>query len=347
MLKLLLSAFMFFLVSCSDPTNSENDVNVSLTGVFILNEGNFGASNGTLSFYDPQQKTVQNNIFQNINSRDLGDVVQSMTIIDSLGYIVVNNSATIEIISLQTWLSKGTINLSGASPRILAPVSGSKAYVSNLYSGNVLIIDPGMGSVSGTITVGTNPDAIVIAEGKAYVANHGYGWDNTISVIDTETDQVINTIFVADNPAGMDRDEFGNIHVYCSGNYVDFNDPNDDTDGGIYIINPISDTVIDSVIITGHPAGGYTNHNGKGYYMLNGVIYAYPVGNVGVAHNSLISGFFYDFNVNKQDGRIFALDAKDYTQAGDLKIYDSFGTLQETHTVGIIPAEVVFIYDQD
>jgi len=39
------------------------------------------------------------------------------------------------------------------------------------------------------------------------------------------------------------------------------------------------------------------------------------------------------------------LDAKDYQQSGDLKIFQPDGTLLETHAVGIIPGAVTFIYD--
>ena len=60
-------------------------------GYFVTNEGNFGTGNGSISFVD-EYGAVENNVFASINSFALGDVVQSMNIINDNAYIVVNNS---------------------------------------------------------------------------------------------------------------------------------------------------------------------------------------------------------------------------------------------------------------
>ena len=235
------------LFSCSDPTNSDPDPEFFASGAFILNEGNWGHSNGSLSFYDFDTKSIQNNIFENVNGRTLGDVVHSMTIVDSLGFIVVNNSNKIEIISVKTWKSKGTINMpDGSSPRNLVQVSPTKAYVTNLYANNISIINLGDFTINGSINVGANPEEIVVLEGKAFVANSGLGFGNTVSVIDIALDQVSKIINVGDNPVSVAIDSENRVHVFCAGSYGDFNDPNDDTDGGIFIIDPATNSVIDS-----------------------------------------------------------------------------------------------------
>ncbi len=133
---------MALAYSCSDPTAPTKKTELSVSGAFILNEGNWGVSNGSLSFYDFETQNVQNNIFKNVNGRDLGDIVHSMTIIDSLGYIVVNTSNKIEIISIKTWKSKGTIEMPAfSSPRNLVQVGGEKAYVTNLGTSTISIIN--------------------------------------------------------------------------------------------------------------------------------------------------------------------------------------------------------------
>ena len=49
------------------------------TGVFIMNQGNFGTGSGTISFFDRSNLTVQQDIFMAVNNRPLGNVVQSMS----------------------------------------------------------------------------------------------------------------------------------------------------------------------------------------------------------------------------------------------------------------------------
>ena len=59
---------------------------------------------------------------------------------------------------------------------------------------------------------------MAVANGKLFVANSGgWGTDKTVTVIDTKTLKVENTITVGDNPYDMDVDAQGNIIVLCKG----------------------------------------------------------------------------------------------------------------------------------
>lgn len=340
-----LITLLLLLFSCSDPV-SKNDGNLrpGPKGAFILNEGNFGQSNGSLSFYYFDSSKVENNIFERINNRKLGDVVQSMTLIGDKGYIVVNNSGTIEVISLETWESQGTINIPAGSPRMIIEAAPAKAYVTSLYANSVSIIDLETQTVTGTIPVGVYPDAMVLANDKIFVANGAFGQDNLIHIIDPGTDQVIDSVEVADGPASLNIDESGNIQVFCSGAYGDYSNPDDDTDGGIFVINPETNSIVESIIIEGHPTGAKLDGSGKGYYALNGTLYSYKTTSVTDAATAVLNVSYYGMNIDKQNDQIFILDAKDYVQPGDLKIFSLNGSLLETHTVAVIPNNVVFYY---
>ncbi|WP_457565806.1 YncE family protein [Caldithrix abyssi] len=340
---------LFFLFSCEkDPTGTKEENTVQSVGAFIVNEGNFGKGNGSLSFYSYQDETIQNDIFKNINGRPLGDTPNSMTIYDSLGFIVVNNSNTIEVISLKTWKSKKTIVLEGGpSPRFLAIVSDDKAYVSNLYANNVAVIDLKTLTLTGaTIAVGANPEEIAVAEGKAFVLNSGFGSANTVSVIDISQDRVVATLTVGDNPTSVALDDDGELNVLCTGRWPAWGDTTDTgTNGGVYVIDPSKLTVVDSVTIEGHPSKITYAGGDKAYFLLNGQVVQFSTAENNVINPSFIAGFFYGIEADPIAQLLFVLDAKDYQSNGELKIYDFNGTLQKSLTVGIIPGAVTFVYE--
>ena len=206
---LLASIFLLVLTGCEkDPASTSGDVpKKSFKGAIIINEGNWSRSNASLSFYTYEEDTVYNKIFKNANGgKNLGDCANSMVIRDSICYIVVNGSNTIEKISLNTWKNLGTINLTnGTNPRFMAFVDDNHAYLTN-YANGVQIINLEQMQENGSISVGANPEQIVIVNNKAYVANSGWGAGNTVSVISLDNEDVIETIKVGNNPVAVEID---------------------------------------------------------------------------------------------------------------------------------------------
>ena len=107
----LLKVISFFVIvllqSCSD------DPKLAIPGeegFFIVNEGGYGNSNTSISFYDKKTDEVINDVFFAVNGRKLGDQAQSMTLFDGKGYIVVQGSGTIEVIDADDYKSVATIS---------------------------------------------------------------------------------------------------------------------------------------------------------------------------------------------------------------------------------------------
>ncbi|MEJ2544586.1 MAG: hypothetical protein P8Y99_11015, partial [Calditrichaceae bacterium] len=325
-----------------DPTSSNSSVEVKHNGAFIINEGGINKNNGSISFYSPGDQLVQNDIFKRINDNEqLGDIVQSMTVIDSLGFIIVNNSNKIEVVDMNTWEKVKTIDMPpNASPRYLADGENGKAYVTNLYGNNVSVIDLSTIDIIASITVGANPEEITVSDDKAYVANSGGGDGNTLSVINLPDDQVVSTITVGDNPVSIRKDESGILHVLCWGSW------NKGTKGGIYSVDPNTDTVLDSLVTDGYSSKLCIGPDNIGYFINNGNILSFSTDTYNVVNDSLImGGSFYGIAYEPVSRRIFALDAKDYVQDGSLLIYDMMGNLLESYNVGVSPGSLTFIYE--
>ena len=153
-----------FLVSCDDPFPDKIDYDEG-SGVFICNEGNMTFGNASLSFYDPGIETVKNQVFYNTNEFPVGDVLQSMTIIDSLGFLIINNSGKIFVMNTSSMLHEATI--SGlTSPRYMLPINEHTAYVSDLYSPYMTIIDPLTFEKTGSIFIGNSSEKMVPPSGS-------------------------------------------------------------------------------------------------------------------------------------------------------------------------------------
>lgn len=114
---------------------------VNQNGVMIVNEGNFMWGNASLSLYNKKEKTISKDIYQSENGTALGDVAQSVFQKDSLLFVVVNNTAKIEVISSTTFKRKGTINIPSSSPRYFCAINDSIAIVSDLYANMLWVIN--------------------------------------------------------------------------------------------------------------------------------------------------------------------------------------------------------------
>ena len=144
-------------------------------GLFIANEGTFTYANSSLSYYDMETNNVLNNVFFMVNGVPLGDVCQSLMKQDTSLYIVVNNSKYIYKVDARTITYQAKIT-GFTSPRYMLSVGGNKAYVSDLESTGIWVLN--LEDLSKTfIETGNTTEAMVKVGDEVFVSN----WSNSNS----------------------------------------------------------------------------------------------------------------------------------------------------------------------
>ncbi len=341
LISVIILTIAVILNGCKKSENIPPEI-PKLKGVYVLNEGNFGRNNSTLTYYVPDSNLAYEDVFYMVNGRGLGDTGNDIVISGNKVYIVVNNSDKIEIIESKTHKSLGTILTPQASPYKIT-LSGNKGYVTNLYRGAVTVIDLTTNTILiDTIKVGNNPTGIFAINDKVYVANSGFGYGKTVSVIDARTNKVIKTITLWDGPDAFAVDQMNRLWVLCYGSYGDWQNPNDDTDGKLYAIDINTDAVVDSILIGGHPSRLVIFED-----------YAYTIKNGNIVRINLktkdrnenfIQGNFYSIGIDVLNKLLYCADAKDYVQKGEVYIYDLSGKFVKKFQAGVIPGSFAFAY---
>lgn len=337
--NLLLVFFIVLAVSCIKNQDKPTGTFLTGDGIFVLNEGNFMGGNGSLSYYSYDSSKIYNDLFSYTNDRPLGDVPYSMQLLNSLAYIVVNNSGKIEVINKSTLESVATIkNL--ISPRNISPVSSTKAYVTSMYSDSLIKLDLTSNSVSGYINLRRTSESIVIVGNKAYVAKWVGG--NEIMVINTSTDQVTDSIEVGIEPESMVVDKNNTLWVLCNGGWTRENFAE------LISINTTTNDVDKRIVFpTKLASPSSLTIDGKGetlYYLETGVR------KMSITDSALPSEPFipslghtlYKIGINPENGDIFVTDAVDYSQSGHVYYYKSDGTQVSDLLADIIPGFMCF-----
>lgn len=346
----LLFTSTFTFTSC-DSSADEDSFSLAGEGVFILNEGNFGTPNGSVSFYHRGSAQVMNDVFgKNNGGQLLGDVVQSMTISGDRAFIVANNSNKIEVVNHATFKSVGVVqNLK--QPRYFVALNQDKGYVTEWVTygaqGRVSVIDLKTLSVIKSIPVGVLPEQLIISNGKLYVANSG---GNTISVINTTTDAAESTIHTSDGPSEFVKDKNGNIWLLSAGKVVYTDDWSaiDYSKTTAGSLSKLSTSLTGTQTITFPSNRSIPKNltiNGAGdklYFNYEGKTLEHAVNGTTLNATAVIDRSFYGMEVDPETGNIFGSDNNNFSGDGSVFIYSPKGVKLKEFKAGIGPNGFVF-----
>ena len=320
-------------------------------GILVLNQGNFGAGNASVSFISEDLSEVENGIFGTVNEvAALGDTAQSIAFNADVAYIVMNGSQKIEVVDRYTFESIASIGgpdqADLLNPRYMAIANG-KGYVTNWGDGTdpdddfVAVINLQNNTVETKIPVSEGPERLLIKDHFLYVALlGGFNFNHIVAVIDATSNTVIDTITVAEAPNSLQLDADDNLWVMSGGKpaYTDA-----ETAGELNKIDTATHTVTETFTFgpTEHP-GDLCYENNILYYSVAGNIFKMNVSDTAIPLQAEFTGTnFYDMTVH--EGKLYGTDAKDFASSGSLEIYDlSNNSPIDSKKVGIIPGAVYF-----
>ena len=338
----------------------------SVSGFYLLNEGNMGSNKSTLDYYDYATGRYTRNIYANANPtvpKEMGDVGNDAGIYGSRLYCVINCSNKVEVMDRDNCRRIGQINIpncrfikfyggyayvtSYAGPVVIDPNYKQRGYVAKVDTATLEVVD--------TCVVGFQPDQLDIAGGKIYVANSGGymvpNYENTLSVIDLATFKEEARIPIAINLLGVVADRRGVLWVTSRGDY--YSNPSD-----IYAYDTRKGRIVkrmdcrasscwmdgDSLYVVSSDWSYVTGGNAKPRYQIINTLTMQVVDTCFIKDGT--DGKIekpYGVAVNPITKDIMVADAKDYVSPGRLYCFGPDGQMKWNVRTGDIPAHFVFL----
>ncbi len=323
---------------------------LTTSAVYVGNQGNFSDANGTVSIYTPATAESVPDGLPNLNT-----LVQNITLHENTGFVMANTSDRIDIFDLASNMRTGQI-LDIPSPRYMTVVADDKAYVSNLFSSTVTIIDLATQAVAGSISAGTNPEDIAAAAGYAFVANNGFGFDSTLTRIDIATDTVVDTLSLGcDGPRSLEVDNEDELWVFCNGKTVfnsDFTEIIEQTNGQVLVVDPATTEIKERINVDtqiGASSSGqdtYFDATNNTIYLVRGselLVFDTASNTQGtsvtVPGDESVGGVAFDAASNQLYlGRITS-----FTEVGFVSVHSTDGAEVSRFDAGIAPTSIVLL----
>ena len=330
------------------------------TGVFVVNRGNFFDNNGSISLINATTKAVSLDIFQIENVNSLVGGVSDYAEVDGKGILLVDNATAgkdaIEIVNARTFKSVAKIpSTELENPRYVAKAGTNKAYVTcwdsfnadySYKPGYVLVIDLSTNKVTKKIAVQKGANKLLVVGNEAIVTTTSYSGATTISIIDTQTDAIKQTVEIGYEPQLIGADANGKIWLYADGKFVKFNLSSKTVENRIAFASPSSIKSAGSFTFNKEKTAilfAYSYSDAADNYKQKGETYSFGINEPTISTTKpVINRVFSGLSTDPNTGNIYAGFSPSLKQAGYVFRYQANGTLIDSLKAGIGPEGFLF-----
>ncbi|TNE56416.1 MAG: hypothetical protein EP344_12625 [Bacteroidetes bacterium] len=343
-LPFLLLVFLFLLLYSCQKDPAPAGAGHYTSGLFIVNEGPFGGA-GSITWHNPETGETVQDVFSKANAGAvLGEFVQSLTLHNGKGYIVVNGANKVYVVNATTFEFLDTI--SGlALPRYLFPLDNDFGLISQWgadgLTGSVVKVDLNTLQIVQSIPTGKGPEKMIRQlDGLVLIPNSGgFGTDTTVSILNADNTAEQERLSVpGKNPGSAAVAGFSSTtqtpatFTLCQGSYLD-----PDPQGWTGTLDPAG-----NISLTIPPYGNDLCVAPDGrtmYFTAGGKVYTLQYSGL----TAWLDQPAYGLACDPKTGYLYCADAKDFNSAGEVVVYTAEGERVGAFPTGIAPGEVVFI----
>lgn len=349
-LLLILCAALFFTAcdSSNDPGECDDtaDCIPPPATVFIGNQGNFTAGDGSVTVYDSDGGEASEPI------TNLASIVQSVSVGFGRVYVTANTGGRVEVYDATSFERVGRIEVENPRYVALDGERGQLWVTKQLYDrpSEVVVVDTQSLEVVETVEVGGFAEGIVVAGDRVFVATGAFGATQEVVVIDAVANEIVQRIDVGCTaPRSLAVDAEGEVWVFCSGSPAFEEMPQVDSE--IVVLDPatgdeVTRIAVDGRIDTAGPGQDAFSADAAGVFAVrdqdtvlrfdpftNTLAATVPVG--GDPIGALAYDLFYD--------RLYLGRVPSFDVAGSVTIHDRDGTQVGQFTAGAAPASIALL----
>lgn len=326
--------------------------------VIVINAGLVASGTGSVTQYDPLNKSVDHNVFYKANTYVPGNGLYSIYVDGDRSFLVVAGTGEILMVNTSSMLVQKRFTGLGA-PHQMLKISENKFYVTDWQQNGVWILNVSSGNLVKNIETGIAPENMTLFGNLVFVANSGGAFvDSTVSVIHASADTLMGQIQVAHNPNSVVVDDQKKLWVMCSG-IEDIQNPFNSTPGVLIKFDLSADSLefyfadslrLDTFWVFSDnqqkPKDFIQGENNDIFYFLDyykeANLMRFNSSNGMLPTGPFIAGNYNTVGFDPIEKNIYLTDPGDNVSPGALFRFGTGAALIDSRETGIVPVDIGF-----